>query len=103
MLAFADNGFLLLASAAFIGFGIGATQSIIQAVIARDTPPDELGRANSTFMMSLDLGSGLGPVIIGFFIPLIGYSACYIALACVAVCSTVVYHLAHGRKQPARK
>ena len=69
VLALAANGAMLLASAAFIGFGIGATQSIIQAVIARDTPQGELGRANSTFFMSMDLGSGVGPVTIGALIP----------------------------------
>ena len=102
VLSLADNGFMLLASAALVGFGIGATQSVIQAVIARDTPPDELGRANSTFMMSLDLGSGIGPVIIGAFIPFVGYSACYLALAVVSAAAIAVYYLVHGRKQPRR-
>lgn len=98
-LAFADNGFVLLASAALAGFGIGATQSIVQAVIARDTPKDELGRANSTFFMAMDLGSGVGPIAIGALIPLIGYSASYLVLAVVAACATALYYLVHGRKQ----
>ncbi|MBQ9043396.1 MAG: MFS transporter [Eggerthellaceae bacterium] len=98
MLAFAVNGAILLASAAFAGFGIGATQSIVQAVIARDTPPDELGRANSTFFMSMDLGSGIGPILIGAAIPVIGYSASYLALAALAACAALVYFLVHGRK-----
>ena len=100
-LAFALNGALLLASAALVGFGIGATQSITQAVIARDTPPDELGRANSTFFMSMDLGSGVGPIIIGAIIPLAGYRASYLVLAGVAVAAGIVYHLVHGRRQGA--
>lgn len=98
VLAFAVNGALLLASAALCGFGIGATQSIIQAVIARDTPHDELGRANSTFFMSMDLGSGVGPVVIGAFIPLAGYRAVYLALAVVALLAGVLYHAVHGSK-----
>ena len=97
VLASAFNGPLLLLSAAFIGFGIGATQSIIQAVIARDTPQKELGKANSTFFMSMDLGSGIGPIIIGSVIPFIGYSGSYIALAVLAVLSAVIYHFAHGK------
>ena len=99
VLALASNAFMLLASAAFIGFGIGATQSITQAVIARDTPPAEMGRANSTFFMSMDLGSGVGPIVIGAVIPFIGYSGSYLMLAGVAVLAGVVYHLVHGRKQ----
>ena len=98
VLALASNAVMLLLSAAFIGFGIGATQSITQAVIARDTPPDELGRANSTFFMSMDLGSGIGPIVIGAAIPHIGYSSSYMVLAGVALLAGVVYHLVHGRK-----
>ena len=99
VLAFAVNGALLLASAALAGYGIGATQSIIQAVIARDTPPDELGRANSTFFMSMDLGSGIGPIIIGAIIPFVGYSGSYLCLAAIAVLAGVVYYFVHGRKR----
>ena len=98
ILAFAVNGALLLASAAFAGFGIGATQSIVQAVIARDTPPDEMGKANSTFFMSMDLGSGIGPVAIGAVIPLIGYSGSYLVLAVLAAAAGLLYHIVHGRK-----
>ena len=99
ILALAFNGPLLLLSAAFVGFGIGATQSIVQAVIARDTPQNELGKANSTFFMSMDLGSGIGPIIIGAIIPFIGYSGSYIALAVCAAFAAVVYHFAHGKRQ----
>ena len=97
VLAFAVNGVILLVSAALVGFGIGASQSIIQAVIARDAPPSELGKANSTFFMSMDLGSGIGPVAIGAAIPFVGYSAIYLMLAVVGVLAIVDYHWAHGR------
>ena len=99
LLAFAPNGAVLLASAAFAGFGVGATQSIVQAVIVRDTPPAELGRANSTFLMGLDSGSGVGPLLIGSIIPIVSYSASYLVLAVVAALAALVYHLVHGRKQ----
>ena len=98
VLAFARNAVMLLVSAALIGFGIGATQSITQAVIARDTPVAELGKANSTFFMSMDLGSGIGPIVIGSIVPLVGYSGSYLALALVAVFAGALYHLVHGRK-----
>ena len=87
ILALAFNGPLLLLSAAFV------------AVIARDTPQNELGKANSTFFMSMDLGSGIGPIIIGAIIPFIGYSGSYIVLAFCAAFAAVVYHFAHGKRQ----
>lgn len=98
LLAFASNPVMLLASAAFVGFGIGATQSIVQAVIARDTPVKELGKANSTFFMSMDLGSGVGPIVIGAIIPFIGYGFSYLVLAVIALVAGVLYHLVHGCK-----
>lgn len=102
VLAFAYGSAALLASAALIGFGIGCTQSTVQTAIVRITPKRELGRANSTFFMSMDLGSGVGPVVIGAFIPLIGYQAVYVALAFVALAACLLYHVMHGRKNGAR-
>lgn len=101
VLAFAYGSAVLLVSAALIGFGIGCTQSTVQTAIVRITPKRELGRANSTFFMSMDLGSGVGPVIIGAFIPLIGYQAVYVALAFVALAACLLYHVMHGRKNGA--
>ena len=97
LLAFASNGVILLLSAALLGVDIGATQSIVQAVIARDTPSSEQGKANSTFFMSMDLGSGLGPVAIGAIIPLIDYSGSYLLLAAVGLVAIADYHFSHGR------
>lgn len=102
-LAFAVNGALLLLSAALLGIGVGATQSIIQAVIARDTPPHELGKANSTFLMGTDLGVGAGPILIGPFIPVIGYRGGYLVLMAVGVLAALVYYAVHGRKQESRR
>ena len=103
VLAFATNGAMLLASAALAGFGVGATQSIVQAVIARDTDPHEIGKANSTFFISMDLGTGVGPIVVGAMIPLVGYGGSYLAMAVLAACAAVLYHFAHGRKAPRKQ
>lgn len=97
LLSIVHSGAVLLTAAAFMGFGIGTTQSVEQAVIARDVSPNEYGRANSTFLMSMDLGSGVGPVVIGAFIPVLGYPPCYLGLAGAAVVALLLYHFAHGR------
>lgn len=100
-LAFSVNAVLLLLSAAFIGFGLGATQSVVQTTVVKMTKPEELGRANSTFFMSMDLGSGIGPVIIGAFIPFAGYQASFLGLAALIVITCVYYYFVHGRKAAA--
>lgn len=99
ILAFAYNGAVLLVSAALIGFGIGCTQSTIQATIVRITPKQELGRANSTFFMSMDLGSAVGPVVIGALIPFMGFTVVYVALAVLALLACGLYHFMYGKKQ----
>lgn len=99
LLAFTMNGFMLLASAALAGFGIGSIQSIVQTVISRDSPKKDLGRANSTYFMSMDLGMGIGPIVIGAMIPAIGYATSYFVLGIIAACACVVYYFVHGRKQ----
>ena len=103
VLAFAYNGAVLLASAVLCGFGIGCTQSTVQTTIVRVTPKEQLGRANSTFFMSMDLGAGIGPVIIGVFIPFVGYQVVYLALAVLAAIACALYHVLHGRKSKAEE
>ncbi len=55
LLAFVNGAPMLIIAAAFTGFGVSITQSIMQTIMARDTPKHELGRANSTFFTSMDL------------------------------------------------
>jgi len=103
VLSTAATGTVLLLTAVLIGFGLGATQSTAQAIMARDTPAAQLGRAHSTFYALMDLGSGIGPMIIGAFIPLVGYSAGYLFLAGLAVITLITYHLLHGRYVKTRR
>lgn len=101
-LAFAYNGFVLLASAALLGFGVGVTQSTVQATVPKLAPANELGKANSTFFICMDAGYGVGPVLIGLVIPLAGYQVSFLLLAALSLVTIGYYHLAHGRKQVRR-
>lgn len=99
LLAFVSNASMLIIAAAFTGFGVSITQSIMQTIMARDTPKPELGRANSTFFTSMDLGLGVGPVLVGLFMPVLGFQWSYLALAVIGPIAALCYHLFHGRKQ----
>lgn len=101
-LAFAYNGVVLLASAALLGFGVGVTQSTVQATVPKLAGANELGKANSTFFICMDAGYGAGPVLIGLVIPLAGYQVSFTLLALLALATIGYYHLAHGRKQGKR-
>ncbi len=97
MIALAPNGVVFLLAAAFLGIGVGVTQSVSQAIVAREAPTAEQGRANSTFMMGLDVGSGFGPMVLGVVLELLSYREMYLALSIVAVLIIVFYYLVHGR------
>jgi len=99
LIALAPNGIVFLLAAAFLGVGVGVTQSVVQAVVAREAPAAEQGRANSTFMMGLDVGSGFGPMILGAVLELLTYREMYLALSVVAAATIVIYYLVHGRKR----
>lgn len=94
---------MLLASSLLIGFGVGATQSVLQATAIRMTPASQMGKANSTFFISIDLGMGIGPVAFGLLSSLCGYASSYLALAFLAALAVPAYHVLHGRKAAVRE
>jgi len=98
LLSQADTSMLFLLAAAIIGLGYGNFQSTTQALAIKVTPPHRMGLANSTYFIFMDLGLGLGPFILGFAIPLIGYRGMYLAMVGIILVGIVIYHLLHGRK-----
>ena len=91
----------LLVAGALIGLGFGNMQSTTQAVAVELTPPHRMGLATSTFFISMDAGLGFGPYLLGFAIPLIGYSSLYAILGFAVLATAVLYYLMHGKKERA--
>lgn len=91
-------GSVLLLAAALIGLGFGAIQSSTQSVAVKIAPLHRLGLANSTYFMFSDIGMGIGPLVVGFIIPLLGYRNMYTAVAIFAFACLLFYYLLHGRK-----
>ncbi len=98
VLSQAHHGFALLAAGALVGLGYGTLSTSAQAISIKVSPVHRMGLATSTFFIFLDGGIGVGPFLIGFFIPLIGYRGLYLAMAVVLLVSTVLYYFLHGRK-----
>ncbi len=91
VLGLATNGWMLLGSALLLGFGVGTVQSSGLAIAVRNLPDYRLSVANSTFYIFLDIGVGIGPLLLGALVPLIGYSALYFVMAGVAIITLVLY------------
>lgn len=98
LLAFAQNGAMLLTAAVLIGLGFGNMQSSIQAIAIQVTPPERVGLATSTFYIFLDAGLGLGPYLLGFIVAMMGYRSLYVMLGTLILFAAVLYYFLHGRK-----
>ena len=88
----------MLVSAALLGFGVGTIQSSALALCVRMTPDSRIALANSTFYMFLDLGVGVGPLLLGIAEPVLGYRGLFISMAFVAALALIAY-LFVGRKR----
>lgn len=91
VLAFASNDWMILGSALLCGFGVGTIQSCGLAMAVKAVPDERLSVANATFYMHLDLGVGIGPLLMGLFVPYTGYSLLYVAMAVVGLLAFGVF------------
>ncbi|WP_172368942.1 MFS transporter [Sporosarcina jiandibaonis] len=98
VLSQAQSSITFLAAAAIIGLGYGNFQSSTQAIAIKLTPPHRMGLANSTYFIFLELGLGLGPFILGFFVPLIGYGGLYLSMVALIVLVIPLYYVLHGKR-----
>jgi MFS family permease len=99
LLSSATNSLTLLSAGALIGLGFGNMQSCSQAIAVKLTPPYRMGLATSTFFIFLDAGLGFGPYILGFIIPLTGYSTLYVILGILSMITVILYYFLYGRKE----
>ncbi|WP_066308925.1 MFS transporter [Bacillus sp. FJAT-29814] len=99
LLGLAHSGWAMLLAGALIGLGFGNMQSVSQAVAVKRTEPHRMGLATSTYYIFLDAGLGFGPYLLGFLIPMTGYSSLYIIMSIVGVSALILYYFLHGKKE----
>ncbi|WP_292707695.1 MFS transporter [Microbacterium sp. 67-17] len=93
LLAFPPGTGTILAAAVLIGIGYGALLPAGLAIAAERAGTDRPGGAFATYFMFVDLGYGLGPVILGGVLGLWGWSAMFLAGAGAAALAGVLYLL----------
>lgn len=103
VLSQAGHGFTLLFGGVLIGLGFGNLQSSLQAVAIKRTPRYRVGLAVSTFFVCHDIGVGMGPFLLGYLIPLIGYRNMYLTLAVIVFICAFLYSVIHGNKNTLNK
>lgn len=102
LVALASSGWMLLVAAALLGFGVGTVQSCGLAMAVRVTSDARLSVANATFYMLLDLGCGVGPVLLGLLVPLIGYQALYLCMAGIGLLAFALFLVVAKTEKGAR-
>ena len=81
--------FLLVA--VIYGIGFGALQTTIQTMAVRDVPHYRLGAANATLFTGLDLGMGIGVIVLGLIADRWGYRNMYLFTLIPVVFSALFY------------
>ncbi|HWK23345.1 MAG TPA: MFS transporter [Ureibacillus sp.] len=89
----------LLLAAVFIGAGFGTFMSCAQAICVKVSPKHRIAVATSTFFVFIDGGIGVGPFLLGFLIPNVGYQGMYVTAAILVVVCLGLYYFTHGRKE----
>lgn len=99
MVAFsqASVSWVLLCGGFAIGYGVSIVYSIDQAIVVSKSPPHRYGVTTSTFAAIADLGSGLGPSVLGLLLAFIGYREMYLVCAFISMSGFVIYWMFHGR------
>lgn len=103
LLSQASVGITLLIAGAIIGIGFGTFQSSAQTVAVNEAPRHRIGLATSTYFVFFDFGIGIGPFLLGFILPFIGFRGLYVSMAVIIFACIFIYYIVHGKKAAARK
>lgn len=99
LLAVANTDWHILVAGVLMGLGYGTLMPACQAIAVKSVSRETLGTGLSTLLLFMDLGFGLGPVLLGVLVAATGYGTMYALLAVVAMLTAGYYHAVHGRKQ----
>ena len=88
---FLNSGIHLLAAGFFFGLGYGILQPLFQAFVTGTTPAPQRGVANATYMLSYDVGIGIGSLLMGFMQESIGLPLGFALTAIAYAIGGVVY------------
>ena len=100
VISIADTNAALLIGAVCLGVGYGTIPSACSAIAVQKLDKNRFGLATATVFMSLDIGNGTGPHLLGMIEPVYGFSAVYAAGAMASACALFAYFVTmYKRKQ----
>lgn len=101
LIASATTGPVLLIGASLLGFGYGTLLSSGQAMSLNMVDAASSTLAIASFFLLVDLGTGLGPTLLGAVVPLVGFRGAFAIGGALAAVGLVAF-LLFVRTRPAR-
>ena len=88
---FLETGAHLLIAGFFFGLGYGVLQPLFQSFVTGTTPKPKRGVANATYLLSYDIGIGIGALLMGFMQESIGLTTGFALTAIAYVVGGILY------------
>lgn len=88
---FMNTGIHLLLAGFFFGLGYGILQPLFQSFVTGSTPAPKRGVANATYMLSYDIGIGIGSLLMGCLQETIGLPVGFALTAIAYVVGFIIY------------
>lgn len=88
---FMNHGAHLLLAGFLLGLGYGILQPLFQSFVTGTTPAPKRGTANATYLLSYDIGIGIGSFLMGIFQESIGLAAGFALTAAAYVIGGIIY------------
>lgn len=90
---FMETAAHLLLAGFLLGLGYGVLQPLFQSFVTGTTPGPKRGTANATYLLSYDIGIGIGSFVMGMFQEGIGLSTGFALTAVAYVIGGLIYVL----------
>lgn len=88
---FLSTGIHLLLAGFFFGLGYGILQPLFQSFVTGTTPAPKRGVANATYLLSYDIGIGIGSLLMGFMQESLGLTTGFAVTAIAYVIGGIIY------------
>lgn len=88
---FMSSGFHLLFAGFLLGLGYGVLQPLFQSFVTGTTPAPKRGTANATYLLSYDIGIGIGSFAMGMFQESVGLSTGFALTAAAYIIGGIIY------------
>ncbi len=87
----ASTPVLLLLGAALLGLGYGTLTSVGQAIAVAAVGRERIGLGVSSYFLLVEVGTGLGPVVLGLLVDPLGYAGTFVVGSGFAALALVLY------------